>query len=106
MGVIKGVLREELHNALHMKKEYEQALKKYPGGSLIRKKIRGCFYYYMAFREGNRVRFIYKGKNVSKKEKDALSHSRNMRKKYKQFIAKLNKRIKYLKKVLNGKEDV
>lgn len=32
MGGVKGVLKEELQNSIRMKKEYEKAIKAYPGG--------------------------------------------------------------------------
>ena len=51
MGVIKGVLKEELVNSLEMKKAYERELAKLPKGSLIKKKIKGYEYYYLLFRE-------------------------------------------------------
>jgi hypothetical protein len=40
MGVIKGVLREELENSLRMKEDYERELVKLPRGSLIKKTIK------------------------------------------------------------------
>ena len=106
MGVIKGVLKEELENAIRLKKDYEKALKKYPGGSLIGKEIRGHKYYYLAYRDGRRVRFVYKGKKLSEEFIAEFKKSKRLRAKYKEMIRQLNKRIKYLKKSLHGKEDV
>ncbi len=106
MGLIKGVLREELENSLKLKKVYEEALKKYRGGSLIKKNIRGHLYYYLAYRDGSKVKFIYQGKKPSKEFLAEYKKSKKLRKKYKKLIKELNSRIKYLKKVLNGKEDV
>jgi len=106
MGVIKGVLKEELENSIRLKDGYKKALKKYPGGSIVKKRIRGRDYYYLAFREGRKIKFVYKGKSLSKEFMAELKKSKDMRKKYKKLIQDLNRRIKYLKKVLNGKEDV
>ena len=106
MGVIKGVLREELGNSIRMKKEYGKALKSHPGGCFIQKEIRGHKYYYLAVREGKRVRFIYKGKKLSKEEIEKLNKQKKLRKKYKELIKKLNNQIKYLGRALRGKEDV
>lgn len=105
MGIIKSLLREELENSIRMLKNYKKALKKFPGGSIVRKKIRGHSYYYLAFRDGKKVRFIYKGKKLSKEVRKELNKSRQSRLKYKKLVEKLNKRIKYLRKVLRGKED-
>jgi len=68
MNAIKGVLEEELQNSLRMKKQYEKALREFPKGSLVEKKIRGHKYYYLAVREGKKVKFVYKGK-ISEEEK-------------------------------------
>lgn len=106
MGVIKGVLKEELENSIKMKSDYEKALKAYPGGCFVQKKIKGHKYYYLVIREGKKVKFIYKGKSLSKEDKEQLEKSRRMRRKYKQLIQKLNRQIRYLRKSLRGKEDV
>ena len=106
MGVIKGVLKEELENSIRIKKSYEKVLKSYPGGCLVQKEIKGHKYYYLAMREGKKVRFLYKGKKVSKEDMANLEKSKRLRQKYKFLIQRLNKRIKYLRKALRGKEDV
>ena len=106
MGIIKGVLKEELENSKRMKIDYEKALKAHPGGSIVKKEVKGHAYYYLAIREGEKVKFIYKGKKLSKRFVDKLEKSKKSRKKYKENIKKLKKQIKYLEKVLRGKEDV
>jgi len=106
MGVIKGVLKEELQNSIRMKKDYEKALKSYPGGCFVLKEIKGHKYYYLAVRNGKKVKFIYKGKKLSEDDIDKLKRSKQLRGKYKKLLQKLNRQIKYLRKVLRGKEDV
>jgi len=106
MGVIKGVLKEELENSIRMKKDYEKALKLHPGGCFVQKKVRGHKYYYLVIRDGRKVKFIYKGKQLSKEDIAKLKDSKRLRKKYKELIQKLNRQIKYLRKTLRGKEDV
>lgn len=106
MGLIKGVLREELWNSLRLKKRYEKSLRDKPGGCIIEKRIKGHKYYYLAFREGKKVRFIYKGKEISDQDRAEFKKSKNLRNKHKSMIRQLNKRIKYLKKALHGKENV
>ena len=41
MGLIKGVLKEELGNSLRLKDSYDKELKKRFGGSIVEKRIRG-----------------------------------------------------------------
>ena len=106
MGIIKSVLREELENSVRMKKDYGKALKKYPGGCFVQKQIKGNKYYYLVVREGKKVRFIYKGKKLSKEDTAMLKESKRLRKKYKELIKKLDNQIKYLRKALRGKEEV
>lgn len=106
MGAIKGVLREELENSLGMRKDYQRALNLHPGGCFVRKQINGNSYYYLALRDGKKVKFTYKGKSISKEDVTELENAKCLRRKYKKLMQKVDKQIKYLKKALRGKEDV
>jgi hypothetical protein len=105
MGVIKGVLREELENSLQMKKDYERELAKLPKGSLIKKKIKGHEYYYLLLREGEKVKFIYKGK-VSGGEIKKYKEAKRLRAKYRKLLSQVKKQIRFLRSSLRGKESV
>ncbi len=105
MGIIKDLLKEELDNSLRLRIDYKEELRKRPGGSIVVKEIKGRNYYYLAYRDAKKVKFIYKGKKISKADIRNLKESKNLRVKYKKLIQKLDKRIKYLKKALHGKED-
>jgi len=100
--VIKGVLKEELQNSLRMKKRYERELAKLPQGSLIKKKIKGHEYYYLLLREKGRVRFIYKGKNVSLNDIKKYHEAKKLRAKYRNLLSKVKKEIKFLEKSLKS----
>ena len=102
MKVIKGVLEEELQNSLRMKEQYKNAIDKLPKGSLVEKKIRGHRYYYLAFREKNKVRFVYKGKMPEEEQKKYLE-AKIMRAKYRKLLSQINKQITFLQKALNEK---
>ena len=105
MGVIKGVLKEELDNSLRMQNSYEQELKRLPKGSLVKKRIKGQEYYYLIYRENGKVRFIYKGKadeNEVKKYKEA----KEMRARYRHLLSRVKKQIRFLRSSLRGKESV
>jgi hypothetical protein len=106
MGIIKGVLKEELENSIKLKKDYEHELKLHPVGSIVKKYIKGHRYYYQAFRVGPNVRFIYKGKKLPEGFLAEFKKSKNLRAKHKKMVGQLTKRIKYLKRALSGKEDV
>ncbi|MDB9823484.1 hypothetical protein OAC89_07285 [Deltaproteobacteria bacterium] len=103
---IKGVLREELDNSIRMKKKYEEELSKLPVGSLIKKKIKGHEYYYIVLREKGKVKFIYKGKNVSKDLMKEYARAKDLRKKYRNALSQLKKQIKFLKGALRGQESI
>jgi len=106
MGVIKSVLREELGNSLRMKKNYEKELAKLPKGSLIQKTIKKNKYYYLIVRDENKVRFIYKGKDVSDSEIKKYAQAKQLRAKYRKLLSQVKKQIKFLKGTLRGKESI
>jgi len=105
MGVIKGVLREELENSLQMKVDYERELAKLPKGSLVKKKIKGHEYYYLLLREKGKVKFIYKGK-VPEEEVKKYKEAKRLRAKYRKLLSQVKKQIKFLRSSLRGKESV
>ncbi len=105
MGVIKGVLKEELKNSLSMKKSFERELAKLPKGSLIKKKIKGHEYYYLLLRHKGKVKFIYKGK-LSNDEVKKFKEAKEYRAKYRKSLSKIKKQIRFLRSTLRGKESV
>jgi hypothetical protein len=105
MGVIKGVLKEELANSLQMKRDYEKELAKLVKGSLIKKKIKGNDYYYLLQRSGKKVRFIYKGK-LSKEEVKKYEQAKQYRAKYRKHLSQIKKQIKFLRSALRGKQSI
>lgn len=104
-GVIKGVLAEELHNSLRIKKGYEQALRRLPQGCLAVRKIRDRSYYYLVKRVDGKVRYIYKGK-VSEEEKQKYLEAVKLRAKYRKLLSQVKKQIRFLKGALRGKEAI
>lgn len=102
MGVLKGVLREELENSLDMCKRYREEIAKIKG-CLIRKKIGKRYYYYLAKRQGNKVKFIYKGP-ISEEIRKAYSRQRKMLLKYKKLLQQAKGQVKFIRRALRGKE--
>jgi len=105
MGVIKGVLKEELENSLRMKSDYERELAKLPKGSLIKKKVKGHEYYYILLRDKGKVKFIYKGK-VCDEEIKKYKEAKEYRAKYRKLLSQVKKQIRFLRSALRGKESV
>ena len=104
-GVIKGVLKEELKNSYRMKKGYERELKNLPPGNVAIKKIRGNYYAYKVARDGDKVKFEYKGKSSEEAYKKH-HEAKEMRAKYRSFLSQSKKQIRYLKGALRGKEAI
>ena len=104
MGVIKGVLKEELANSLGMAKRYQQEIDKFKG-SLVKKKIGKRYYYYLAKREGKKIKFIYQGP-VSKEVKQSHVEKQKSLVRYKKLLAKVKHQVRFLRRALRGKEPV
>ncbi len=104
MGVIKGVLKEELENSYDMLKRYQEEIAKVKG-CLIRKKIGKRYYYYLVKRQGKKVKFIYKGP-ISEGVKRAYAEQRRMLNKYKKLLLQVKGQVKFIRRALRGKEAV
>lgn len=105
MMIIKGVLKEELANSLKMQKDYLRQLAKLPKGALVKKIIKGREYYYLAFREDGKVKYVYKGK-VSDKDIENYKQIKDYRAKYRKLLSEIKQQIQFLRKVLHGKKSV
>jgi hypothetical protein len=106
MKVIKSVLEEELANSLAMQKNYERELAKLPKGALIKKNVKGHFYYYLVVRNEGKVQFIYKGKHLSDNEIKKHQQAKELRAKYRSLLSEVKKQIKFLRSALRGKKSV
>ena len=104
MGVIKGVLQEELDNSKKILERYQEEINKLKG-VLVKKKIGNKYYYYLAVREGKKVRFIYKG-HLAASLKHEYEDRRKKLAQYKALIRKAKEQIKFLRRALRGKEAV
>ena len=100
---IKSILREELENSLRMKERYEEELAQLPRGSLVRRVIKGNEYYYLVYREGQKVHSEYRGKSNAK-EKARCRKAKEKRAQYRHELSKVKKQIRFLKGALRGSE--
>ena len=99
--VIKGVLQEELVNSRRMQRRYVQALRRLGKGSLVKKRIGGRAYYYLALREGGRVRFRYLGK-LSAQELQMRRSQHLQRGQYRRLLRDVKEQIRFLERSLRG----
>lgn len=103
MGVIKGVLKEELKNSLRMKRGYEATIKKLPKGTITSRMVRGHKYYYLVSKKNGKLIYKYKGK-ISIEESKKYEDAKKQRAKYTKLLNQVKKQIKFLRRSLRGKE--
>jgi len=103
---IKELLKEELGNSLRMERDYRRALGKLPRGSVVKKIIRGRPYYYLAYREKSRVRFLYKGRKMEERELAKYRDAKRFRVQYRKLLSDVRKQIIFLRKVLRAKQAI
>ena len=99
MNPIKSVIKEELANSCRLQKKYERELKKLPKGSLVRKNISGHEYYYLAIRDGKKVKHTYIGK-LGSKEIKKYDQIKKARKRYRALLLETKKQIAFLERSL------
>jgi len=104
-GVIKGVLREELNNSLRMKRRYTEELSKLAKWCLVRKKIKGHYYFYFAKRENGKVIYRYQGRLLPG-EVEKYKSLQAKRAGYRKSLRQLDRQIKFLRSTLRGKQPV
>lgn len=103
MKILKGILEEQLENALRLKEDYIKALSQLGHGNIIKKRIYNQDYYYNEYRNGARIIFEYLGK-PSQKELQRLLEEKHRREEYKKMVKELNLQISFLQKALRAKE--
>jgi hypothetical protein len=103
---IKELLKEELGNSLRMERDYERELRKLPRGSLVKKVIGSRSYFYLAAREGTRVRFKYLGRELDEKTAAKYEEAKRFRVQYRGLLVEVRKQIRFLRKTLHAKQAV
>ena len=63
--VVYGMLQEEKQRNLEMQKTYAQEIEALPKGSIMTKTVSGKKYYYLRYRQGDKVKNDYIGKDES-----------------------------------------
>ena len=65
MAMIFDILDDERRRLLQLKKQYEREISELPKGSLSCKRRRNREYYYLAYRDSEKVKFDYVGPSDS-----------------------------------------
>ncbi|HEY4662648.1 MAG TPA: hypothetical protein VIH07_03100 [Candidatus Humimicrobiaceae bacterium] len=103
MEVLNGILKEELRRLINLKKNYENKLKKYLKGSLIKKRIKGHIYYYLNYRDNKKNIFKYLGK-LDKDEISKLEDTIQERRKIQKLYSQVKRNIIKLEKISREKK--
>lgn len=96
MTVFEQTLLNEYYRSLNLIKSMESSLSNLPKGSLQRKLISGKEYWYLMYREGDKVRSTY----VPEKQVDELSGKLKLRKDQIVKIREEKKTAKQIEKAL------
>ena len=74
--------------------------------NVVKKIIRGRGYYYLAYREKSRVRFLYKGRKMEEQEIAKYRDAKRFRVQYRKLLYNVRKQIIFLRKSLRAKQAV
>ena len=97
MSVFQDLIKEEIKRLSELKEKYEKEIESFPKGSLSNKIRNGKSYLYLAYREKNKVKFEYVGKEESEKVqkiRELIAKRQDISNKLKQ----VNKELKELMK--------
>jgi hypothetical protein len=61
MAIVFDILEDERNRLLELRRRYEEQIADLPKGTLVRKPRWNKAYYYRAYRESARVKFVYVG---------------------------------------------
>jgi hypothetical protein len=103
---IKELMQEELGNSLQMERDYKRELAKLLRGSVVEKRIRNRVYFYVAFRDKDRVRFLYKGRAMPAAELAKYAEAKRLRVQYRRLLSDVRRQVKFLRKALRAKQAV
>ena len=101
MSIVKYILSEELQRLEHLARQYDDQIKRLAKGSISVKVYNGNKYAYLAFREGEQVKFRYLGKESSQAAKKMVAE-RQQRLAYIRKQREVNNDIKEIKRALHA----
>lgn len=96
MSVLDDVLEEEYSRLTRMRDRVSEEYSDLPKGYISKKKINGCDYYYLQFREGGKVVSHY----IASNELDDLQSAINRRKDLKEMLKNIDAEMKKIERAL------
>ena len=101
MSVLKDVIQEEYNRLDSLLDLYEQKISECVKGSLSVKKRGDHSYYYLAFRDNGKVKFVYVGKEGSESVKEAAEKIEK-RHRYEKMKKKSQENLSEVRKLLRA----
>ncbi|MEA1911570.1 MAG: hypothetical protein U9N32_07845 [Spirochaetota bacterium] len=101
MSVVGDVIKEEYNRLTSLIEMYDKKIAECVKGSLSLKKRRENAYYYLAYRENNKVIFRYIGKDGSPQVQEYIIEIEK-RHKYEEMRKKSNENLKEIRKLLRA----
>lgn len=102
MGIIRGILEDELKRLEELSVFYQKKISEYPRGSISVKERNGKRYIYLARREDKKVVFDYIGKDTPAVWA-ALNEKLKQRKEYQAKLCQVKENLREVERSLRGK---
>jgi len=96
--VIYGMLHEEKQRNLAMQETYKQEIQSLPKGTIIIKNVSGNDYYYLKYRQGEKTKTDYLGKDI--KAVESVKREIEKRKNLQDVLKRLRVEYKQICKVV------
>jgi hypothetical protein len=100
MSVVQHILREEYDRLQKLINLYSEAIEKFPKGSISLKKRNNRVYAYLVYRDRNKVKFVYLGKENSEKVGE-ISRYIETRKEKEKLLRQVKANLQEIKKALH-----
>lgn len=97
--IVKSILEEELRRVKSLQKKYEEKIAQSPQGYLLARGAEGKKFYYLSYREGDRIKQEYLGK-LSEEEIKKYKEQMNLKKQLREQLKETKQNIQYLEKLL------
>ena len=101
MAMIFDILDDERRRLLQLKKQYEREISELPKGSLSCKRRRNREYYYLAYRDSEKVKFDYVGPSDSEDVK-IVKRKIEERKALEQNLRRVKENLRDVERSLRG----
>lgn len=85
MSILSGIMREEYDRLNRIIAKVEQEINELPKGYISEKNIHGKKYYYLQYREGDKVRSVYLKKGEVETHRDLIDRRNELMEKLKEL---------------------